>query len=89
MLKSENRNFMTIQVLPRLRRFADAAKFNILFSHGIPTALSLLPSQPASHNKSIFNEAVSNVFRNKAIGEKGQASLVVFGLAENNNDKLT
>ena len=44
--------------------------------------------QPVSNIKSIVNEAVGNVFRYKAIVEKDQASIVVFGLAENNNDKI-
>ena len=44
--------------------------------------------QPVSNIKSIVNEAEGNVFRYKAIVEKDQASIVVFGLAENNNDKI-
>jgi hypothetical protein len=43
--------------------------------------------QPISNIKSIVNDAVNTAFRNKALVEKGQSSIVVFGLAEKNNDK--
>ena len=77
-------NLGSSKISNTVQSFADAAKSNTSHSQGNSSP----PLQPISNIKSIVNEAVSNAFRNKAIVEKSQASIVVFRLAENNNDKV-
>ena len=77
-------NLGSSKISNTVQSFADAAKSNT--SHSQSNFSPLL--QPISNINSIVNEAVSNAFRNKAIVEKVQATIVVFGLAEKNNDKV-
>ena len=81
-LDAASNKAVTSSASTSVKSFADAAKSNIAFSHGSSNLV-----QPITNIKSIVNEAVNTAFRNKAIVDKGLASIVVFGLPESNDDK--